>query len=437
MSRYTRGRQIDRARSMNDLINKGQLTPDGADWLTLRMDPYHDFQRPIAGYPDADSYDTVVSVRNYETTVTQPTALGANWDMHVFTLPITGSITDLGTCTNGQYVQTNEPYNMGLVNIAKDAAGGPLFPTAVPVASGNFSMAYVDAFAGVEEGLSRVIGLGIEVIDMTAEMYKQGGLVAYKMPVDTASRSSVGYLNTAGAMQTQTYPRIIQAPPSTVNEAILYKGSVSWDAKQGCYMTVGQEGISNPFTSSVRDHFLITSDTDMGGADASLHTQVTALTAVQAQPLMTATTASFPTKAVNVTQSGIMVTGLDQNASIKVRVRVYVERAPQFGDSDLIPLASPSAAYDYKAIALYSKLVTELPVAVPVSFNAKGDWWRWIVRTVAKLAPVLGPVFGPTGGAIGGVIGNVAGAISTAADTAAAKRKRRNQGKLPLPIKAK
>lgn len=415
-SQYTRGKRLDRAKIMADMIKNSKMSADGADWLTLRLDPYHDFNRPIAGYPDTDSHDTVVSVLNYEMNVTKPAAAAANWDAHVFTLPFDGCGLNLGAINGGVFTEGATNYNLGLVNVATDDAGGPLFPTATPVASANFTMTHVATFAGVEAGMSRVIGLGVEVIDTTAQLSKQGALTAYRMPSVGSHESIMTYGNAAATFVTHSAFNLMMTPPSTVGEAVLYRTSVQWEAKDGAYMVVGQQGIDNPFRLSKRSNIAITPDCNMGGLDSAMVSVQTPGTALNAPPLETASIGSTNLKAVNVTQSGIFLTGLHNDATFKVRVRVFVERAPMRTETDLIPLSTPSAHYDYRALALYSMLVSELPVCVPVSFNAKGDWWRWIVDTIAKVAPIAGdilvPIFGPEAALIGNSVGQLAGSVS-------------------------
>lgn len=421
---YNSKQATTRAKELARLVQHGQLSPSGADWVTLSLDPFHDFERPIDGYPDADSFDTVVSVRNYEMNVSAPAGLGANWDAHIFTLPWDAAVFHSGTTTNAQYVQTAEQYTIGLVNVAKDASGGPLFPTAVPVASANFSMAAVDNFDSVQEGMSRIIGMGVEVIDTTAELYKQGALTAYKMPTVTSSEADIGYLNTAGTMQTNIRGRTVTPPPSTVAQAILFRNSKQWEAKQGAYMVVGQEGVDNKFTKSGAHPIFITDAPYMYGTIPTLVTAAIGVTALQTPPLLTASHTTTTTKFVNVTQSGIFLSGLNENATFKVRVRIYLERAPEKGDSDLIPLASPSAAYDPEALKLYSKVCNVLPIAVPVSHNAAGDWWRAIARVVSQVAPILGGIIPfPEARLIGQAIGTSAGAIANI--PRASKKKKR------------
>lgn len=409
---------------MSKLIKQKQLTPDGADWLTLRLDPYHDFLRPIAGYPDADSSDTIVSVRNYEMNVSKPAAAAANWDAHVFTCPFDSDTFHLGTNTNGNFVQTADTYNLGIVNVSTDDSGGFLFPVAVPVASANFTMEPVASFLGIDSGLSRVIGMGIEIIDTSAALYKQGALTAYRMPASSRTSSDVSYINTAGTQQSQSSSKMIHSPPSKVSEAILYRSSVQWEAKEGCYMVVGQQGIENPFELTSRQHLVITPDTTMSGATANLMSAFTPQTALQAPPILTASVSQYATKPCNVPQQGIFLSGLHNDATFKIRVRVYLERAPLRGETDLIPLSSPSAPYDYKALALYSLLEQQLPIAVPVSFNAKGDWWRWILRTIGKVAPAIGTLLTPVLGSSASLIGSAA---STILQTAGAKKRNKKK----------
>lgn len=430
---YTRGKKKDRGDIIERLIGSNQLTRDGADWLRLRMDPYHDLQRPIAGYPDSNCLDTVVSALNYEYTLTKPAGSVGAWDAHIFTLPVKGMTVDVGSFTpvTDKFKQTAGAYGVGLVTIVKDDTGCPLFPTADPVASANFSMASMNAFSGVEDGMSRVIGMGLEVIDTTAEMYKQGALTAYRMPAVRESLTTIGYENTAGTIITNSLVDVIMSPPSTVAEAVLYRNSVQWDARKGVYMVLGQEGIDLPFEVERKYGVYITPDPGCATAHVAVASRCLCVAAAASAPPIPTPTAPYSTsKHVNVTQNGIFLTGLANSASFKIRVRVYVERAPLRTETDLVALATPSAPYDAKALELYSILVSNLPVAVPVDFNAKGDWWRWILRAVGSLAPVVGTFFGPSGTAIGTAVSGLTGSILQASK----KKKSVQQEEKKMPV---
>lgn len=412
---FTRGRKLDRSKLIAGQLSAAGLTPSGADWLTMRLDPYHDFQRPVSGYPDADCCDTIVSCRNYEYNVSKPALAAGNWDAHVFTLPFDNSSFTNGNVVNGQFTQTALGFVLGLVNVAKDDTGLPLFPVAVPVASPNFSMAAIDTFSSVEEGFSRIIGMGIEIIETSSILNKQGALTAYKMPSVSNAVAQIGWLNTAGTLQGCAAHHILASPPSTLAEAVLYRSTVQWEAKEGCYMVVGQTGVNNPLLAPTRNSTLITKDHTIAGTDQALCTNLSAVTALQAPPIVTSTYSETVNKYQNIPQQGIMLTGLANDATFKIRVRVYIERAPQRGDTELIPLATPSAGYDLAALKLYSELIAELPLAVPVGFNAKGDWWKIILGAIKKFAPIAGlllsPALGPGAASIGSAAGEIAGAF--------------------------
>ena len=46
---------------LTSLVDHHQITEDGKEWLTLALDPFHDYNKQVAGYPDADASHTVVS----------------------------------------------------------------------------------------------------------------------------------------------------------------------------------------------------------------------------------------------------------------------------------------------------------------------------------------------------------------------------------------
>jgi hypothetical protein len=392
-------KRFARSAAMQEMVKKRQITPDGADWLTLRLDPYHDFTRPIAGYPDADTVDTIVSVRNYEYNVSKPAGALANWDAHIFTLPFDGAPFKLGTCTNGIYVESASTFDLGLVNIAKDDTGAPLWYTANPVVSANYSCVPVSDFSGVQDGLSRVIGMGLEIIDTTAAIYQQGALTAYRMPACNNTRTQIDYTDSTAVATGPLFVDLVSSPPSTVGEAVLYRTSTQWAAPEGAYMVVGQQGVENPFTLATKRSYIVANSTTMIGAGVACVTP--AWWAVANAPPAVSSLAALPVvKPLNICQQGVFLSGLHNSATFKVRVRVYIERAPLHADTALIPLASPSAIYDYKALCLYSLLSSHLPACVPVGQNAKGDWWRTILDTIMKVVPVLYPSTAPIVGAI-------------------------------------
>jgi hypothetical protein len=93
--------------------------------------------------------------------------------------------------------------------------------------------------------------------------------------------------------------------------------------------------------------------------------------------------------------TGAFFTGLSQQTTLLVKLRVYVERAPSFKDYALAPLASPSAGYDINALQLYAQAINMLPCAVKVDENAAGDWFRAVVSVLKHAAGPIGVALNP------------------------------------------
>jgi hypothetical protein len=176
---------------LTSLVEAQRLTVDGKEWLTAALDPFHDYNHQIAGYPDTDVSQTVVSCYQYETNIRAPPSVtgSATWDTHIYTLPIASSFA-LGPVYN-------ETADWGRMKDAAPAVAQPLGPinyVAVPTGdtiATTVLPANVNARFGVlpnpgtediSSGCSRVIAMGFEVHNTTAEIYKQGSVTTYRMP---------------------------------------------------------------------------------------------------------------------------------------------------------------------------------------------------------------------------------------------------------------
>jgi hypothetical protein len=102
--------------------------------------------------------------------------------------------------------------------------------------------------------------------------------------------------------------------------------------------------------------------------------------------------------------NGSIFTGLSNETTLQVTVKYYVERIPTVSDPDLLVLSRPSPQYDPMAVEIYSRAMSELPVAVAVGENPLGEWFNDVLDTVSEFAPALGSVFGPMGAAAGSTL---------------------------------
>lgn len=406
------------------LMKKTSLTPDGAAWLSETLDPFSDNNRSLAGYPDSDCYQTVVKSINTDHVLTKPLAAAGAWDACIFTLPfLNKSLFSAGNQAGfaAKFKQTAESYNLGMINYAAADSGEALFPDS-PLTATNYvcsNITDIDPYP-----VSRVIGIGIEVIDRTAQLSKQGSLVAYSAPQGLQNHSAGAWENTAGTIIGHTYGPSIMGWPSSASEAIVLPSSRQWEAKQGGYMSVGFVGDNIPFVSYNCDTIKIFPDQDSRTSDC-LCSGMNSATA-EAAPAASLLIPDF-TKPVPIGLSGFFLSGLHNDASILIRTRVIFEIAPDFNNT-LVSIATPSAGLDTKALELYSYIRSNLPIAVPVSENASGDWWRRVLALVEKFAPMVAPMVAPL--SLGGsAMIQTAGKMAGLAYQGAPRKVRKNKNK--------
>jgi hypothetical protein len=396
---------------LDAMVASGKITPDGKDWLVSALDPFHDYNHVMAGYPDACTSQTVVSCYQYETTVAAPGA--ANWDCHVFTLPICKAETYNIQSESADWTTITEAnptvnLTLGPLNIYANAAGSPLLPT-VPV-SATQTRAVLPT-AGVEElasSNSRIVAMAYEVHNTTAPLNKQGAVCTYRMPTSKSVNQVIWRNNPGTSSATVTGFRIPQ-PPGSIADANLLKSARTWEAADGVYATCFQNSVDNPMCMMANEYLVFESNSDPG-----------AVSTVWASPLVVgpgATPTSYAPLATKTTPfdvSGAIFTGLSPTTTLTVKLRVFVERAPGFSQRDLAPLASPSAGYDIAALEMYAQAINYLPAAVKVGENAAGDWWRTVVKVLRAAAGPVGMALNsvvPGAGLVGSAVQSLAGQI--------------------------
>jgi hypothetical protein len=399
---------------MSWLVEANQLTADGRDWLTCAMDPFHDMDHQVAGYPDADGSKTVVSCYQVAYDIARPFNVdaGNNWDCHVFNLPTAQpTVTLVGADNhNGQLTvaAAGVRATYGLMNVSTNYTGAPLFAnTTTAAANPNYRNINIQTPAGICDGSTRIVGMAFEVVNTTAEIEKQGTITAYRMP-QLSNPSDVtinesGAANARGQLRVQAY----QQPPSSPAEATNLIGTKQWAAAEGSYSTVTQCSIVNPISFETHQAMMLTSS-DLTNGTTVLVGQYVFNGTQNAPPAMTPLNTE-QNKLVPLNTSGVFLTGLSSGTTLRLKVKVYVEAAPTWANPQLAVLATPSAAYDVHALELYSKAMNILPVAVPVGENAAGDWWRKVLKVVSVIAAPLGMAVGlPGAGAFGSGIANAA-----------------------------
>lgn len=409
-----------RRRQIAEIMLNRALTADGRDWLVLALDPFHDYPRQLAGYPDADNSSTVVSCFQYEFDLSKPPGVVGNWDSHVFTMPLLRVETfDQCKAINGphyQQVQTAAgapTVSLGPLTIISADAGQRLFPEAGGAFNPtNLNVNAINCSTDAFPGRSRVIGWAFELVNTTAEMYKQGALTAYRMP-QAVVPDWYNQLNLAGTQTTQQPACTVLAPPSTADFAMKLGGtSLQWAAAEGAYVVGSQFTVNNPLNSPAGLQTVVVQTTEETFGQYSLMSPW----AVPAPVALNNDSYGFSAlsqKLVPFNTSGVFLTGLSPQTTFRVKMKMYVEKAPSYVDTALSVLATPSAPYDSKALALYSASLSQLPVAVKVGENSVGDWFKRVLGALGAAAPIIGSVLGGVpGAALGTAVGGLAPLIS-------------------------
>jgi hypothetical protein len=371
---------------LNNLVGSKVLTKEGKEWLIAAIDPFHDTEIKCSGYPDTNIGQSVVQCVKQTAVLTCPSTITGNWDCMIYSAP----------------VWTDTP-----LNTATNPGGNILFQPPIPILSTLAPINYCSAASGVDSfnaansvnlfdlsaydtGVSRVISQGFEVTNTTAEIYKQGQAIAFRVPqpvgVD-ADYTIAGVL--PGSMLGSGSLRTINSQPSSSEHAMLLSGSKQWAAAEGAYIPLVLNTPDVPAESSTASGIIFENNTAAGAG-----TVVCSLIAnsVSTGLLYFAT----PQKHTQFHTGGVLFQGLSNQSSLQVTYIAYIERFPSPENSleaDLVVLATPSPEYDIMALELYSQCISRMPVGVMVKENGLGDWFKGAVEKVTSIAaPVLGMI---------------------------------------------
>jgi hypothetical protein len=401
---------------LNNLEKHSSLTRDGRNWLIAAIDPFHDSDLALAGYPDVLTSNTVVQLIKQQVQISVPgltgggaVANGANWDCSICLFPsaVTSPLNNATTvASNGTVTSSNTTTGTdvgGLVAVA-GPQGAQLWPDAGNAYTPNGAYTFLDAHNYVK-GQGRIISMGFEVVNTTAELYKQGQVTAWRMPgkftpTSIYSQTAVG----PPAIFSQTTGLCQRLPPSTVAKAQLLYGSRSWAAEEGAYVVCRQNTDSNPASIPSFQYLMYTAD------DVSSENTATFVTGPG--PAVLAAPTQFSDYYAPFDLSGVTFTGLSYTTSLTVNVRWFIERIPGPSEPDLVVMATPSAPYDPLALELYTQCLRDMPPGVMLKENPLGEWFREALQGVAEWAPKIGSALGgiiPGAGAIGSGLGGVAG----------------------------
>lgn len=376
-----------------------KMTDDGKRWLLAALDPYHDDQLILQGYPDQRTAPSVVQMHNQRYTLTAPAvAAGGNWDAKV---SFTGfeSLWGYGKPQAGNlllnpYLFTH-PYDHGTLNPGLPFASLDIMAVAPGTEFAHGSVVVGETHESLRSSLNedikcRLIGVAFEVHNTTAEIYKQGSVTVAMLPDCAEDQGTMKYLDTNVAPYERFDTQTHQSPTfaSTVGALQAVPTSATWPAAKGLYAIPRLVKSDMPIKDLNwywRAPFVRDSNGDFCTFEPSGYNNEQEFVPLIRGP---APSAFAPVESI--------WTGLSPQTTLTITFRTIVEYFPPLG-SALLPSATPSASFDPYVLAVYSRVIKEAPYAVPVGMNAAGDYFRAILRTIGKALPAVAPFLGPVG----------------------------------------
>jgi hypothetical protein len=381
------------------LIQKCGGSETGSKWLKMAVDPFHDIDLDLVGYPDQTSGRSIIYNVTKNLTVTVPTTVPAdnNWDCHVsFTPLMAESALQAYTASASAGGRVTQIINNGVQPWV--TSGDPLRVCSVPAGTPTFRGGSDEREAGI--GISefvaidgstpfRLVGAAFEVHNTTAELDKSGAVTTYKY--DTHADSFDAQVLTGAKFSTHERYDCINGPPSNVSDAKLLNG-ITWEARDGALVPCVMSSDNSPKKYLPRRSMMIMQDpltplywTMSGLGDSNVRFGTTPTIDPVNVPLENSVILPFM-------GCGAYFTGLTYSTSLTITLRAFVEVFPS-PSSSLVALAHPATPADFEVLTCYSKIMADIHSGYPVHDNAAGDYFKKILGAARAIAEtgMLGP----------------------------------------------
>lgn len=387
---------------LENLVSEGKLSRAGRDFLICNLDPMHDLQlSELRGWPDLTTAASVCVCVKQSLQLTIPTGFTGNWDAVIQMNPVLDktAVQPFGRANDLFLAATMaDALGMGMVTLRSYAGIKANGPYGMGIAPDN------DQVIGLPEayckGKSRLIGLGVEITNTTADLYRQGTATCYRFPQQDMD-SKVRRFAFPGPLVTYPFPistQQISYQPDTLASAMLLAGTRQWRAAEGAYLVAGFNDEQNLCLPAEYRQPVVypSSQDDVCGAD-------NLFTIACTTPSGGFTTASSwqPHRWAPINTGGIIFSGLSEQSTLTVTVNSYVEVFPTPAEPELCVLARPSAEFDPMAFSMVTRALESMPVGVPARDNGFGDWFAGLVSEFAEPIGSALNVILPGAGAVG------------------------------------
>jgi len=349
------------------------------------------------------SAPSIVKMHNQSYTLTVPVSAGVgDWDASI---AFTGAFGEIGqnafiansTVSNNDLVSTYDhatglpavvPFNSFVI---KAGAAGAAMNYGVTAANAT-AVAFGACETSPSSDRCRLIAVGFEVTNTTAEIYRQGSVsvAALPSPVSDYGTVTMADTNAAGWLRTEYQSWFAPKFASTRSALLAVPGAATWAAKDGCYAIPRLANNATPCDSpAMNKRAVVVQD--------SSSDVIYALTQPGAGLAVPAGGDIYPIFN-GLAQSGfgalqVYFTGLSNPTSLTITMRTVVEYFPTF-NSPLLPLSTPSPSFCPKAFEIYSATCQLAPYAVPVKQNSAGEYFRRVLRIASSVGDAIAPYAG-------------------------------------------
>lgn len=383
---------------LQKLVEEKAITPQGLSWLTLAVDPWHDTAvTGFEGLPDQGIGKSVTFQVVQEISIsknTSPVPLPAgNWSVRIGNYPILQDMNVNPGVYYGDVVTQNNAVNNLLVPVQVNYAADGVDMDSVAI-GGLANPQGISLPPEFCKGIVKVCGIGIEVINTTAELQRQGLMSCCRM-VQPDMEPYTAYISRSSPANAWSIKTLtpIRSLPKNLQEMAMYPGFAQDEAKNGYYAPVllkfGKER-HYPLPIST---LLLEDDTVAG--DVNVATPINCFSSRDTTFTPPGSTTQFYTTRSQPLYYGadsnvVFFSGLSDSTTLTLRVRFILERFPNDSESQILVIATPSAPYDPAVLEIYSKAVQMLPAGVPFTENPAGEWWKQMLSKIGSVAsPML------------------------------------------------
>jgi hypothetical protein len=232
--------------------------------------------------------------------------------------------------------------------------------------------------AGDFVGRDRIVGIGIEVHNVTAELTKCGTISCWRLG-QGRERMALQTTSVSGVFNETEWITL----PQTNNALSLYPDTTTWEAKEGAYLIGVQNHEDN------RPSFVQYRKGVIAGADPTYTSQNVGVT-------------NGAIRSFNFDSFGAYLAGLGDDSVLSITVKYFLESFPSADNATYLPLTRPTTEYEPVTLEIYDRAMREMPVAVMVKENPLGEWFDSILSGIENVAPMLSGI---------PIIGNIANAV--------------------------